>query len=249
MQIGIKTICVLLGALFMLSVAGCGKQPEEPKSSETKNDVQVTTSSESATDASAAPSSGGDEDLKDYNRVTVVELDKMYINYHKKHHPNNFSHGFYYEDRTVKERICIPVLVSYDDEVFGKPFTGELKDVFDIYNNGDIFRAATRTASRGSINTEDDVIITLDSSEETTINGIDTIRFKGHASYDKTSYGLQNFYVTGYTFIFNGKPYMLVGVIFGEKDGDNLRASMDKEIDCMMKTVRSEKIKEGITID
>lgn len=46
-----------------------------------------------------------------------------------------------------------------------------------------------------------------------------------------------------------GKPYMLVGVIFGEKDGDNLRASMDKEIDCMMKTVRSEKKKEGINID
>jgi len=28
-----------------------------------------------------------------------------------------------------------------------------------------------------------------------------------------------------------------------------LKQKMDKEIDCMMKTVRSEKIKEGITID
>lgn len=181
MQIGIKTICVLLGASFMLSVAGCGKQPEEPKSSETKNDVQVTISSESATDASAAPSSGGDEDLKDYNRAFCVEYDKMFINYNKKYDTSveAFSHGFYFISKFVskdsKERDCVPVLVCYDDEVFGKPFDGKLDDIFNIYNNA--------------------------------------------------------------------------GIIFGDKDGEDLRQKMDKEIDCMMKTVRNEKIKEGITID
>lgn len=247
-----KIISLSLVMVMLMGLSACSNKPTAgttSKAAETSAAKSVEESSSSDNNSSAVSSAASDDELKDYNRVSVVEYEKMYINYHKKHHPNNFSHGFYYEDRTVKERICIPVLVTYDDEVFGKPFAGELKDIFDVYNNGDIFEAANRTASRGSINSEDKVIITLDSSEETTVNGIDTIHFKGHASYDKTSDRLLNFYVTGYTFIFNGKPYMLVGVIFGEQDGDNLRDSLDKEIDCMMKTVRSEKEKEGIFID
>ncbi len=258
MQIGIKTICVLLGASFMLSVAGCGKQPEEPKSSETKNNVPVTTSSESATDASAAPSSGGDEDLKDYNRAFCVEYDKMFINYNKKYDTSveAFSHGFYciskFVSKDSKERDCVPVLVCYDDEVFGKPFDGKLDDIFNIYNNGDIFKAASCSIAVSGVpyNMNDEVVlIETDSSEKVNINGIDTIHFTGHATYNKSSDEILNIYITGYTFIYNEKPYMLAGIIFGDKDGEDLRQEMDKEIDCMMKTVRSEKIKEGITID
>lgn len=249
-----KIISLSLVMIMLMGLSACGNKPTAAttsKAAETSVAKSVEESSISDSQSSEEPSADSNDELKDYNRVSVVEYERMYINYHKQRYQNNFSHGFYYEDKTGKKRNCIPLFVTYDEEVFGKPFEGELKDIFDVYNNGDIFMAASRATGTGvPYNMNNDIVlIETDSSEKVNVNGIDTIRFTGHASYDKTNEGLKNFYVTGYTFIFNGKPYMLVGVIFGENDGDNLRASMDKEIDCMMKTVRSEKEKEGIFID
>ena len=247
-----KIISLSLVMVMLMGLSACGNKTTTGTSSKAAETSAAKSAEESSSsDSSAEPSAASDDELKDYNRVSVVEYEKMYINYHKQRYQNNFSHGFYYEDKTGKKRNCIPLFVTYDEEVFGKPFEGELKDIFDVYNNGDIFMAASRAPGSGvPYNMGNDVVlIETDSSEKVNINGIDTIRFTGHASYYKTNDGLKNFYVTGYTFIFNGKPYMLVGVIFGVKDGDDLRDSMDKEIECMMKTVRSEKKKEGITID
>jgi len=250
MKKAIKAICVVLGAAFLISVAGCSKKPDETKISETGSEVQTTASSETAADTSEVPSSGLDEDFKDYTKVSNLELFTAYMNYNKKYRENQFSHGNYYEERG-SDQVCFPVLVRYDEEVFGKPFDGELDDIFDIYNNGDFFMAASRCSGNGvPYNMNDEVVlIETDSSEKVNINGIDTIHFTGHASYNKSGDELQNFYVTGYTFIFNEQPYMLAGIIFDEKAGDDLRPEMDKEIDIMMKTVRSEREKEGIPVD
>ena len=82
----------------------------------------------------------------------------------------------------------------------------------------------------------------MDSSEEIKVNEFDTLHFKGHASsVNHVTNEPLNFYATGYTFIFNGEPYMLVGIIYGEEEGEDLRADLDKQIDYMMTTVRREK--------
>ena len=86
------------------------------------------------------------------------------------------------------------------------------------------------------------IIIELDSSEEIKVNEFDTMHFKGHASsVNHVTNEPLNSYATGYTFIFKGEPYMLVGIIYGEEEGEDLRADLDKQIDYMMTTVRTER--------
>ncbi|MBR5425492.1 MAG: hypothetical protein IK106_03115 [Clostridiales bacterium] len=236
-----------LAAVCMLSMAGCGKKKEESKSSKDDKTATVTettkdTEEESENTEKTEEKVTADPDMaKHYERTSNLKLFALYMNYHNQRQEDQFGHGNCYDAKW--KTPCIPVLVQYDEEIFGKKFDGSLKDVFDLYNNGDIFEAASRCTclSTPARYDQEPIIIELDSSEEIKVNEFDTVHFKGHASgVNHVTNEPLNFYVTGYTFIFEGEPYMLVGIIYGE-DGEDLRAEIDKEIDYMMTTVRTEK--------
>ena len=237
-----------LAAVCMLSMAGCGKKKEESKSSkddkaatETETTKDTEEESESA-EKSEGKTTADPEMEKDYSRTYNIKLFELYMNYHKQANENQHGTVVCFEPRGKNK--CIPALVWYDEEALGKKFDGSLKDVFDLYNNGDIFEVASRLTclSTPARYDQEPIIIELDSSEEIKVNEFDTMHFKGHASsVNHVTNEPLNFSATGYTFIFKGEPYMLVGIIYGEEDGEDLRADLDKQIDYMMTTVRRER--------
>lgn len=81
--------------------------------------------------------------------------------------------------------------------------------------------------------------MTTESSEEMTINGIDTLRFEGSIHY------LQSFnntetdnYVMGYTFFVKGIPSQLLGVSTDADKKPETAENIKKDIDAMMQTIK-----------
>lgn len=167
------------------------------------------------------------EDIYD-NFLVAFERD-IYVSY--KNGLRNYSLGT--KAKGVGSNYNF-ILFAYETE---KEYKGTLNEVFDYFNSSE-YNFLSHIRSKGEARFMSDSGSLLKEQEQNTkINGIDMIKFTGKAiDEDK-----EEFKVFGYTFIIDNIPGMLVGFDFSNENVDSLIEDVEKEVDIMIKTLRTDR--------
>lgn len=127
------------------------------------------------------------------------------------------------------------VLFCYETE---KEFKGTVEDVFDYFNSGDYYLINNIIfKGEASFTSSEKFKIIKEQQENVKVNELDMIKFKGKVvdRYKK------EFKVYGYSFIIDNTPCMLIGFDFSNEAKDELIDDIEKEVDIMIKTVRTKR--------
>lgn len=232
-----KFLSVVLTAMC-LAFAACGGNGEPTEESKQTGTTQEEEKKESTQDKTEESTTADKDEIKElYSKVAFPPRYEVYVNYNRHYYEDTGDNCicFYERDGGIFRlfRYYVP-----EGSLADYAFPGSPEDAFDLLNDGKPFVAANCHAKRANIYTDDIIKIEVDSSENIKVNDLETFHFKGHATY--TRYGDDKYYATGYTFIIDDRPYMLVGLIFGDEGDEDAHASLDEEIDIMMTTVRTE---------
>lgn len=220
-----KTVSAILALVMLLGIVSCGKGE---KAGESGSEGSRTESVAAAGDTEAATVESTGESADECDELTWVNGSEIYLNYMKKR-------------AVVKETAAVVFYNTYSDLVTLQydnvnTFDGALSDVFDYLNDGSLFSVLWKY-SDASINPLGMKLkIDKQSEQNVKMGGLDTVRIKGSLT-DRNGRAC---HVYGYTFIMDSVPCFLGGFVFTENQEQSLIASIDAEVDAMIKTVRNE---------
>ena len=168
-----------------------------------------------------------DEDLYD-NWLTAFQKE-LYVSY--KSGLRDYSLGTHAKGVGSNYNF---ILFAYETE---KEYNGTLKEVFNHFNSSE-YNLLSHIRSKGEARfMTDSGSLIKEQEQNVKINGINMIKFTGKAiDEDK-----EEFKIYGYTFIIDNVPGMLVGFDFSNQNTDKLIEDVEKEVDIMIKTLRTER--------
>ena len=163
----------------------------------------------------------------EYEGIAYVGSRNIAINYKTGRRKDTKSSSIVFHN----EKTYLSVL-AYDKE---KTFNGTLDNVFNLLNDGRIFRNISSYTGSCFSNNDKTYLINKTSEQKVKISEVDAIKFNGNVLDEKGN----NCYIYGYNFIMDNTPCMLVGCVFSEEQENSSISSMCEEIDAMMQTVRT----------
>lgn len=205
-------ICLISSTLMFLGITGC--MNNEAVSNE-NNDVNTN----NTTNNNVNSSTNQTEQSK-YNQEESLASIDAYVNYRDDALRVEGVSSFLYA--YPKQRASATVVFSTD------PYEGDLNGVLDTLMP--VFGRAVKGYMRGTFTGNE---LKLAHSEKVTVAGFDSIRFQG------TIYNnITDCYIYGYTFIINGQPCMIAGVVASDEQEQELIDNVTRDADEMAKTIR-----------
>ncbi len=122
------------------------------------------------------------------------------------------------------------IALTYDK---GSSYTGPVDGVFDLLNDGDLFKDIslyTGTAFDGN------TVFLIDtvSSEKVTVAGFESVRIIGTVTDAKGKAAA----VYAYTFVIDETPCMLAGVVIDDANHPDIANAVKEEVDMMAQTIK-----------
>lgn len=210
-----KFISILLTLSLIIAFAGCSN-------SNSNNDVQNNDSGNSVNTDAATENNGSDlGDIFNTSKVLVgtkkVPLKNIYFDTPEMHYIESGYVNIYLDNYDkyvtfVRNEDCeVPATAKGAFDCTFQIFINGVSNCDSLYELGEI------------------------TEKNTTINGIDVYAFEGEISTDDDLYE----YIKGYTFIFEGLPCAIYGVVMDENQPQEDIDYISEVVDEMMKSVRN----------
>jgi len=230
----IKTVSLILAALMLLSVfvilTGCGKKDNSNnQTNQNSDECQIIKTTELETENDTKT----DNKALELNITQKVLERNIYISYSSPRRCEAVGVSEYVWMHMFYGKSNGSIALAFGEKYFSdsNPFNGSASDAFDLINTGELFEDADYYFdSSYRVSPEHDYRINVTKTEDVTVNGIQTIRFTGTVK----DYLDNNLEVYGYSFVYEGTPFMLFGM---SNLKEPIQESLIQEIDAMMKTV------------
>jgi hypothetical protein len=224
-EIILKKIRIILAfSILVFSLTACGKGGE--KAPEPTNKVSMGESNEPTKIQEASEPKESKEDASSaYLPLTAAfPMYRVYIDGPNYHFIELGSTCLYNVagNRFIAITSSKYVEANKTDEILDAYFK-EFKDAVDTNCNGYIPE-----------------MFNVKESEEIEINGINFLRFEGELLATISSKE-KGFYAVGYTFMWEDRPFQLVGVVVSEEQEQKDIDEITKYVDAMVKTIRDKR--------
>ncbi len=232
-----KLILVALMCAMTATFAACGNdESSESKTTEdTKPSVSdaTTTTTQEEKDESR-PEEIVEDELSEYGMWSKALFHDVYLDYKNGYRDDTVSNGVVYQS----SRDYMTGILNVDQDI---EFNGTLEDVFEAIDHNMFFRGMD-TKTDIALNRDLTYRMEMTSSENVTIENvmgekIDCIRFTAEFTDEEQ----KTCYVYGYTFIIDGRPFMLLGYTCDDEQTEELKEIVRTDIDAMIQTVRTQR--------
>lgn len=212
-----KMMCLLLCVIMLVSLAACGSKPSQEDETVSAPDAAVETSPKAET--AAAEESRAQEDEETY--VYQVPMEEIYCNYPAK--LTYFTQSYTQLLFTGKDAL-VGLCFSFEN------YTGSLDEVYNFLMPH--FLDDASTSSRCTLFGAE---YQLNSSESVTVNGLDSCKFDVTVTCEEG----WDCHVYGYSFVFDGIAYAVIGLVSTEEQASDMIEEYDGLVDQIAATVRT----------
>ena len=215
-----RIICALLSLLMVMSLfVGCSSTDSQETPNKDNNQSQ-TESSKPAT-SSTNSTNGTTNEEKPEMKSIIAPITGVWVQCRA--------------ERKVRESGNARIVASGNNTLVAycmgivDPYSGDLEGVFDFFKES--FPANAASNCQGDISSS---VIELIESKKVTMAGFDSIRFTGKVA-NKSGWDC---HVYGYTFLIDGVPYAVIGIVSDATQSADLIAYNQTEVDEIAATIK-----------
>ena len=213
-----KALCLILAVLFLMSLAACSSDPVSNTNPSENNQTENRTDPTDQTNGTTESTSG-------QNTANTLQVPSKEIYF-------DCPEGWTFSKETYST-----VLMETDESLiavcynWAVPYEGDLAGIVDFFSAGVMRDVASY--SKGYLGASS---ITTANKSETTIAGMNAVKFTGSAPNTEW-----NCHVYGYTMIVDGIPMMVMGLVSTQAQDASMIAEIEALTDQVANSVRTEK--------
>ncbi len=220
-----KLALILALLMIVMSFAGCANETETPSNPETSG---TGTSPTSSTDTNENPTTSAPKEDA-YDNWAKVGGKSIFVNYKSGRRKDDKSNAIVFHDNHTDM-----IALHYNK---ADAFNGDAEEAFAFLNNGLLFGDLAAYAEANFYDDVSKYVIEKTKGENKKVNSVDMFNFTGTV----TDAEGRVCYVYGYTFVIEGVPCMLAGLVCSEDQSQQVKDAINTEIDTMAETVRTKR--------